>query len=328
MKTIRAVRIREPGDLDVLELGEVSLRDPGVGEVRVKVAAAGLNRADLMQRAGRYPAPPGVAADVPGLEYAGLVEAVGAEVRGVAVGDRVMGLVAGGAMAEAVVVHHRELMAVPEAMSLTDAASIPEAFATAWDALVQAGARMGDVVLVHAAASGVGTAATQLARAMGARVIGTGRSAAKLARCAEWGLDEAVVAVEGRFADAVLTRTGGAGVTVVLDLVGGGYLEESLRCAAPGARVMLLATTGGGAATLPLGLALSRRVTVKGTVLRSRPLEEKIALARGFTAAVAPGFASGALRPVVDAVLPMEQVREAHRRMASDETVGKIVLRW
>lgn len=328
MKTLRAVRIREPGDVDVLELGEVSLRDPAPGEVRVRVAAAGLNRADLLQRAGKYPAPPGVVPDVPGLEYAGVVEALGAEVRGVAVGDRVMGLVGGGAMAEAVVVHHRELMAVPMGMAMTDAASIPEAFATAWDALTQAEVTLGDVVLVHAAASGVGTAATQLARAMGARVIGTGRSAAKLERCAEWGLDEAVVARDGRFADAVMARTGGAGVTVVLDLVGGTYLAESLRCAAPRARVMMLATMGGGSAELPLGLALSRRVTLRGTVLRSRSLEEKIALARGFASAVLPNFARGLLRPVVDAVLPMAQVREAHQRMARDETVGKIVLTW
>lgn len=328
MKTIRAVRIREPGDVGVLELGEVSLRDPGAGEVRVGVAAAGLNRADLLQRAGAYPAPPGVLPDVPGLEYAGVVEALGDEVRGVAVGDRVMGLVGGGAMAEALVVHHRELMAVPEGMTLSDAAAIPEAFATAWDALVQAEARMGDVVLVHAATSGVGTAATQLARAMGARVIGTGRSAAKLARCGQWGLDEAVVATEGRFADAVLARTGGAGATVVIDLVGGAYLAESLRCVAPRARVVVLATMGGRDATLPLGLALSRRVTIKGSVLRSRPIEEKIALARGFAAAVLPGFARGVLRPVVDAVLPMARVREAHERMARDENVGKIVLAW
>jgi putative PIG3 family NAD(P)H quinone oxidoreductase len=328
MKTIRAVRIREPGDVDVLELGEVTLRDTGPGEVRVKVAAAGLNRADLMQRAGYYPAPPGVIPDVPGLEYAGVVEAAGGEVRGVAVGDRVMGLVGGGAMAEALVVHHRELVAVPEGMPLTDAAAIPEAFATAWDALVQAGARLGDVVLVHAAASGVGTAATQLARLMGARVIGTGRNAAKLARCAAWGLDETVVAKDGAFADEVLALTGGAGVDVVIDLVGGTYLAESVRCAAPRARVVMLATTGGLTATLPLGLALSRRVTVTTTVLRSRPVEEKIALARGFARAVLPAFAKGTLRPVVDAVLPMGAVREAHERMARDETVGKIVLAW
>jgi NADPH2:quinone reductase len=328
MKTIRAVRIREPGDVDVLELGEVALREPGPGEVRVKVAAAGLNRADLMQRAGYYPAPPGVLPDVPGLEYAGVVEAVGDEVRGVGVGDRVMGLVAGGAMAEAVVVHHRELMAVPAGMSLTDAAAIPEAFATAWDALVQAGARLGDVVLVHAAASGVGTAATQLARAMGARVIGTGRNAAKLARCAAWGLDEPVLAKDGAFADAVLALTGAVGVDVVIDLVGGAYLAESVRCAAPRARVVMLATTGGLTATLPLGIALARRITVTTTVLRSRPIEEKIALARGFARAVLPGFAAGALRPVVDAVLPMGEGRRAPERRARDETVGKIVLAW
>ena len=312
----------------MLELGEVSLRDPGPGEVRVRVEAAGLNRADLMQRAGVYPAPSGVLPDVPGLEYAGVVAALGAEVRGVAVGDRVMGLVGGGAMAEALVVHHRELMAVPEGMTQTDAAAIPEAFATAWDALTQAGAGMGDVVLVHAAASGVGTAATQIARLMGARVIGTGRNEAKLARCRAWGLEESVVAKDGRFADAVTALTGGAGATVVIDLVGGDYVAESLRCVAVGARVVLLATVGGGTATLPLGLALSRRVTIKGTVLRSRALEEKIALARGFARAVLPGFARGALRPVVDAVLPMTEVREAHQRMARDETVGKIVLRW
>ena len=328
MKRVRAVQIREPGGVDVLHLGELEVRDPGPGEVRVRVAAAGLNRADLLQREGRYPAPPGVPAEVPGLEFAGEVEALGEGVAGFATGDRVMGLVAGGAMAESVVLHHRELVRVPAAMSLTDAAALPEAFMTAWDALGQAAATLGDVVLIHAAASGVGTAATQLAVALGARPIGTGRSAAKLARCAAFGLDDAIVPRDGAFADEVLARPAGAGVNVVLDLVGGGYLAESLRCVALGARVMLLATVGGAVATVPLGAMLVRRVTVKGTVLRARPLEEKIELAQGFTRALLPLFVRCTLRPVVDAVLPMTDVREAHARLGRDENVGKIVLSW
>lgn len=325
----RAVRIREPGDVDVLDLGEVQVRDPGPGEIRVLVAAAGLNRADLLQRQGYYPAPAGAPADIPGLEYAGTVEAAGPGVTGVALGDRVMGIAGGGAMATHLVVHHREAIPVPEDMALTDAAAIPEVFLTAYDALtVQTRLVIGEVVLVHAAGSGVGTAAFQIARVLGARPVGTSRHRAKLARCAQIGWDEGILVEDGQFAEAARQATRGRGVEVILDTVGGRYLAEDLDAVAPGGRIVVVGLLGGAKADVSLGRLLSGRVRVIGTVLRSRPLEEKISLARSFAAHLVPLFAEGRLRPVVDTILPMADVREAHRRMASNETFGKIVLAW
>ncbi len=330
MKTnARAVRIREPGDVDVLELAEVAVRDPGPGEVRVDVAAAGLNRADIMQRKGFYPAPPGVAPDVPGLEYAGTVAAVGEGVREWKPGDRVMAIAGGAAMCTRVVAHARELMPVPEGMSFTDAAAIPEVFLTAWDALfVQAGLSMGEVALVHSVASGVGTAAVQLCRAAGVRVIGTARSAEKLERVKALGLVDAVVARDGRFADEVARLTGGHGADVVLDAVGASYLAENLQALAPLGRLVMLGFMGGVQAEVSLAPILMKRLRVVGSVLRARPLEEKARLAREFSRTVLTLFATGALRPVVDAVMPMTEVREAHARMERNETVGKLVLAW
>ncbi len=313
----------------MLELGEVACRAPGHGEVLVSVAAAGLNRADLMQRRGLYPAPAGYAPDVPGLEFAGTVARIGAGVAGFAPGDRVMGITGGGAMSEALVAHHREILLVPEGMPLEEAAAIPEAFLTAWDALFgQAGVGLGDAALVHAAASGVGTAAVQLCRAAGVRSIGTSRSASKLAAVRALGLDDAVVPGEAGFADDVLALTGGRGVDAILDPVGARYLADDLRALAPLGRLVLIGLMGGAAAEVPLGLVLTRRLRVMGTVLRSRPHEEKAALAQAFARAVLPLFARGALRPVVDAVLPMAEVRAAHERMERNDTTGKIVLRW
>lgn len=325
----RAVRIREPGGVEVLELGEVAVRAPGHGEVRVEVSAAGLNRADIMQRKGLYPAPAGAPADVPGLEFAGTVAALGEGARGWSVGDRVMGITAGGAMCERVVMHARELIPVPAAMSLTDAAAVPEVFLTAWDALfLQAKLTMGEVALVHSVASGVGTAAVQLCRAAGVRVIGTARSAEKLERVKALGLSDGVVARDGRFADEVERLTSSRGVDVVLDAVGAAYFAENLHVMAPLGRLVMLGLMGGAQADVSLAPLLMKRLRVLGTVLRARPLEEKATLAREFTRTVLPLFASGALRPVVDAVLPMSEVGEAHARMERNDTVGKLVLVW
>lgn len=325
----RAVHIREPGDPSVLSLIDVKVRDPGPDEVLVAVAAAGLNRADLVQRRGAYPAPPGYPADIPGLEYAGTVLRVGEGVTSVAVGERVMGITGGGAMCTRLVAHERELLPVPENLSLTEAAAVPEAFLTAWDALFARGLlTTGDTVLVHAVASGVGLAALQLAKACGATVIGTSRTASKLERCAAFGLDHGVETSDGRFEEQVLELTGKRGVDVVIDLVGGSYLEQNLRSVVTQGRVVVVGLMGGRQATLPLGLLLSRRATVVGTVMRSRPLEEKAALARSFADKAVPLFASGRLSPVVDEVLPMASVREAHERMEKSETFGKLVLAW
>lgn len=330
MPIARAVRIKHPGGPEVLRIDRVPVDDPGPGQILVEVAAAGLNRADLMQRRGLYPAPAGVSADVPGLEYAGRVAARGEGAREHEVGAAVMGIVAGGAMATHVVVHEREAMRVPVGLALTHAAAIPEAFLTAYDALIlQAELMAGERVLIHAAASGVGTAAIQLAKLVGARAIGTSRSEEKLDRLAVWGLEDSLLVSDGKFADAVKTRTGGLGAHVILDFVGGSYLTENLETLAPLGRMVILGLMGGREASIPLGEVLRKRLRIFGSVLRSRPLEEKIALAQRFGARIAPLFTTdGPLAAVVDDVLPMTEIAEAHARMERNETFGKIVMHW
>lgn len=328
---VPAIRFRSHGGLDVIELAETEVRDPGAGEVQVEIAAAALNRADVLQRRGMYPAPPGSPPDVPGLELSGRVVARGAGAALWSEGAEVMAIVGGGAMARRITLHERELMPVPAGVGLVDAAAIPEAFLTAWDAMVvQAGLAAGETVLVHAVASGVGTAAVQVARAVGARPLGTSRTAGKLPRVSSLGLapEDAIVVENGRFAGQVYTRTDGAGVPVILDCVGAAYFEENLRALAPRGRVVLLGTLGGATGPAPFGMMLGKRATVIGTVMRARGLEEKIAIARLATARLVPLFARGALAPVVDAVLPMSACADAHARMERDETVGKLVLRW
>ena len=331
MSRVPAIRFRGTGGPEVIELAETEVRAPHAGEVTVEVVAAALNRADLLQRRGLYPAPPGSPADVPGLELAGRVVERGPGATLWPDGAPVMAIVGGGAMARRITLHERELMPVPHGIDLVEAAAIPEAFLTAWDAMVLQGQlAAGDSVLIHAVASGVGTAAVQVARAVGARPIGTSRTAGKLARVVDLGLDadDALVPECGRFAAAIAARTGGAGVPVILDAVGAGYLEENLRALAVRGRLILIGTLAGTAGTLPLGTLLGKRATVIGTVMRARPLEEKIAIARLATARLVPLFERGLLAPVVDTVLPMAACAEAHARMERDDTVGKLVLRW
>lgn len=327
--TARAVKIREPGGPDVLSLGTRRVEAPGPGQVLVDVVAAGLNRADLLQRRGAYPAPPGVPSDVPGLEFAGRVAELGAGVRDFAVGEPVMGIVGGGAMATRLVVHHRELLRVPEGLSMTDAAAIPEAFLTAYDALFErAGLTAGQTVLIHAIASGVGTAALQLARHAGARIAGTSRTAAKLARAAEVAPFHPIEVQEGAFEQAVRAFAP-SGVDVLLDMVGGAYLEPNLASLALRGQMVVIGLMGGRTASIPLGTLLRRRLTLHGSVLRSRPLEEKAALVQRFGARIVPLFGpDGPLKPVIDEVLPMHAIAAAHTRMESNQTFGKLVLRW
>jgi len=329
---IQAVTITGAGGPEVLAMGEYELAEPGPDEIRVKVVAAGLNRADLMQRRGLYPAPPGAPADVPGLEYAGIVAALGEGVRERAVGDRVMGIVAGGGYARHVVTHARETIRVPASLSLTEAAAIPEVFLTAWDALfVRAALRPGATLLVHAAGSGVGTAAIQIARLVGAQSIGTARSAGKLEPARALGMGHGIVVDSRRpaFADETIARSGrGAGADVILDGIGAAYLEENLRALAPLGTFVVIGLLGGATGSLSLGTLLGKRATLVGTVLRSRPLEEKIALARRFEAEALPALESGALRAVVAATLPATEAAEAHRRLEASEVFGKIVLAW
>jgi putative PIG3 family NAD(P)H quinone oxidoreductase len=324
---MRAIVIREPGGPDVLELRDVPVPEPSRGEVRVRVRATAVNRADILQRLGRYPAPPGSLVDVPGLEIAGEVDAVGDGVRELALGDRVFGIVSGGAYADHVVVHARTLASIPDEMTFTDAAAVPEAFVTAWDAMVaQARLSAGETVLVHAAGSGVGTAGVQIARAIGARALGTARTLEKVERARGLGLAMAIAVAGPTFAADVLAYTRGRGVDVVLDLVGGPYVAEDLACLAPRGRIMVVGTMGGTNVPLDLALLMTKRAELRGSVLRTRPLEEKILAARALERHVVPLLASGALRPVVDCVLPLADAAEAHRRVQANTTFGKVVL--
>jgi NADPH:quinone reductase len=327
---MRAIVIAKPGGPEVLELREVPAPEPSRGEVRVRVRATAVNRADLLQRLGMYPAPPGSPADIPGLEIAGEVDAVGHDVTELGLGDRVFGVVGGGGYAEHLTVHARTLARMPDGMSFTDAAAVPEAFVTAWDAMVeQAALTAGEIVLVHAVGSGVGTAALQIAKAIGARTVGTARTADKLERARPLGLDEGIVVENAMFADEVrrrCQRRGGSGIDVVVELVGGAYVAEDLACLAPKGRIVVVGMMAGARVDLDLGVLMHRRAEVRGTVLRARPLEEKILAARALARHLVPLFASGALRPIVDRVLSLAQAAEAHRAMQSNDTFGKVVL--
>ena len=326
---MKSIVITQPGGPEVLALEERPVPVPGPGEVRVRVHASALNRADLLQRRGSYPAPPGAPADVPGLEYAGEVDAIGEGSGLWAVGTRVMGNVGGGGHAEYVVVHERAAIRIPQSCTVEEAAAIPEAFLTAYDALFrQLDLKVGERVLIHAVGSGVGTAAVQLARAAGAETLGTSRTAEKLARAAELGLEVGIDTSREDLAEAVNQATSGSGVHAVMDLVGGKLLEASLRVLALRGRAIVVGTTGGSKAEIDLGLLLRRRIHLLGTVLRSRPPEEKIALAREFSSSVLPLLSSGRIRPVVDSVFSFADIRKAHERMEANATFGKIVLTW
>ena len=325
--TMRAITITKPGGPEVLAIVERPRPEPSRGEVRVRVRATAVNRADLLQRMGGYPAPPDAPADIPGLEFAGEVDALGPGVESLVVGDRVFGLVGGGAYAELLVTHERAVAKIPECLSYEQAAAVPEAFITAHDAMVtQADLTGGETLLVHAVGSGVGTAAVQLGHAFGATVIGTARTPGKLERAKALGLDIGLVPEAGKFADAV-RRADAVGPAVVLELVGGGYLEEDLRCVRSKGRIVLVGLLAGARTTLDLGLLLRSRARVFGTVLRARPLEEKIMAMRAFDSQVVPLLARGRIAPVVDCVLPLDNAAEAHQRMASNAGFGKIVLR-
>jgi NADPH:quinone reductase-like Zn-dependent oxidoreductase len=263
------------------------------------------------------------------MEYTGEVDALGPSANLWKIGDRVMGIIGGAGHAEFLCVHEREAMPVPRGFSWEEAAAIPEAFLTAYDALFrQLDLRMGETVLIHAVASGVGTAGLQLARAGGARVVGTSRSPAKLERAKELGLDVAIDASIGSWVDKITATIGGDQVHVILDLVGGGYLEGNLRVLAQRGRLIIVGLTAGSRAELDMGAILRKRLKMIGTVLRARSLEEKIALARDASTHVVPLFDAGKLRPVIDRVFSFEEVRAAHELMHSNETFGKIVLRW
>jgi putative PIG3 family NAD(P)H quinone oxidoreductase len=317
-----------------LEPAERPVPDPLPDEVVVRVHGAGLNRADLAQRAGHYPAPPGVPADVPGLEFAGVVERVGANVRGVAKGTRVFGITAGGAQAEYVAVPASHCARVPDGLDLVAMGGVPEAFITAHDALITQGrAGAGDWVLVHAVGSGVGTAGLQLAKALDMRVAGTARTADKLERCRALGLDVALeppTNADGALdvdalAWSIMEATDG-GIDVTLDLAGGDYVAVDINAAKPLGRIILIGMMAGGSATLPVGALLAKRLTMIGTLLRPRSVEAKAAATAAFVRDVVPLLADGRIAPVIEAVVPLERASEAYELLASNGTFGKVIL--
>jgi len=327
---MKAAVIINHGGVEGLEIRDIeSPPAPTLDRVRVRVHASALNRADVLQRMGRYPAPPGAPANIPGLEFAGEIESVGDEVRQWQPGQRVFGITGGGAQAEYIVVPESTLAEIPDNLNWEEAAAVPEVFITAHDALfTQAHLTTGESVLIHAAGSGVGTAAIQLVRAAGARAYGTSRTAEKLERASELGLEDSVAVGDNPnlFAEAMQRWTNGKGVDVILDLVGGAYFAASIAALAVRGRMILVGTTSGSQATLDFSKVMSKRLTIRGTVLRSRSVEEKATATRLFAAHVVPLLASGQVKPVIDRSYGLEEIREAHQRMESNASFGKIVL--
>lgn len=324
---MRAVTITPKGKISVARRPDP---DVGPGEAIVAVAGAGLNRADLLQKAGLYPPPEGVPADIPGLEFAGEVVATGPGVDRLALGDRVFGLTPGAAQAEYVAIPERQCARVPLEVDLTLAGAIPEAFITAYDALVtNAGFTSGEHVLVHAVGSGVGTAVVQLVKALGGTVTGTARTAAKLARATQMGMDHAVL-VDPSFDPESIAReivsVGGA-VDVAIDLTGGPYVLADLRALAPMGRIVVVGTIAGSRIELPLLELMAKRAHLSGTVLRNRSAEDKEAAVREFARHVVPLFAELKLRPVIEAVMPLDKAAKAYDLLESNTTFGKVVLK-
>jgi putative PIG3 family NAD(P)H quinone oxidoreductase len=316
-----------------IELREHPDPEPGPGEVLVRVAGAGLNRADLLQRAGFYPAPPGSPPDIPGMEFSGTVVGRGPDVREPAVGTQVFGVIGGGGQAELTVVPAGQCATVPDGLDLVAMGGVPETFITAHDAMcTQAAIEPGEWMLVHAVGSGVGTSALQLAKAMGARVIGTSRTANKLDACRPLGLDHGIVptTTDGVLDVAALLEevraVAPSGVDVVLDLVAGAYVEADVAAAAPRGRIVLIGTLAGGQASLPVLTVMQRRLRMFGTVLRPRTREEKAAATDAFVRDVVPWLADRTVAPVVEAVMPLADATAAYDRLATDETIGKIIL--
>lgn len=328
---MKAVTIASHGGVEGLEVCDVDPpANPTADRVRVRVRTAALNRADILQRLGHYPAPRGFPPHIPGLEFAGEVESVGEEVSLWTPGQRVFGITGGGAQAEFVVTPENQLAEIPSNLDWISAAAVPEAFITAHDALfTQAELKLGETALVHAVGSGVGTAAVQLARIAGANIFGTSRTADKLERAKAYGLTSGLVIKDDPtvLVDAVDQWTGGQGVNVILDLVGARYLDANLSTLASAGRMLLVGTTSGSKAILDFARVMGKRAKIVGTVLRARSADEKAVATRLFAAHVVPLLANRQVRPVIDSVYPMDQVRDAHKRMESNESFGKIVLR-
>jgi putative PIG3 family NAD(P)H quinone oxidoreductase len=323
---MRAVVISEPGGPDVLEVAEVPDPAAAPGEVLVEIAGAGVNRADLMQRQGMYPPPPG-APPYPGLECSGRIAALGEGTDGWAIGDEVCALLGGGGYAEKVAVPAGQLLPLPAGVTVTDAAGLPEVACTVHSNVFGSAAlQPGETLLVHGGASGIGTMAIQLARAHGARVACTAGTPAKLERCRELGADLAVNYNTEDFVEAVRDFTAGRGADVILDIMGAAYLPKNVAALATGGRLVVIGTQGGRRGELDLGMLLVKRASVCATGLRARPAAEKAAIVAAVREQVWPLIAAGQVRPVIDRVLPLAEAPEAHRLMESGSHIGKILL--
>ena len=323
---MRAVVLRSHGGPDVLQFEDVASPIIGEQDILVTVAATALNRADLLQRMGFYPNPFPSGPEIPGLEFAGTVAAIGDKVTAWSIGDGVMGITSGGAYAEQLSIHERQAMAVPSGMSLRDAAGIPEVFITAWDALVvQGGLTSGRWAMVHAGASGVGTAAIQICKAIGARIVVT-CSGGKVDACRALGADVVVDYGTQDFVAEVATATGGAGVDVILDVIGGDYVERNIASLAVKGHIIQVGVMAGKPVPFNVGLLLGKRASITGTVLRARPLEEKIAISQRFASEMLPLFSTGQLKPVIDSVYAFADIASAHEYMATNGNVGKIII--
>jgi putative PIG3 family NAD(P)H quinone oxidoreductase len=323
---MRAVIFDEPGDEDVLRVAEVPEPELAEGEVRIAVAGVGVNRADLLQRRGLYPPPPG-ASEIIGLECAGTVTEVGSGVDGLALGDRVMALLAGGGYATETVAPSVCAMRTPDALTDVEGAAVPEVFITAFLNLFLIGnLDPGAIALVHGGSGGVGTAAIQLAKTADARVFVTAGSADRCQKCLYLGADAAFNHREDDFLSAALDLTGGRGVDVVLDCIGGPYVERHLDVLALSGRLVVIGLQGGAKAELDLSRLMRKRLTVTGSTLRARPVEEKGRIIEAFVRRFGPELITGSIRPIVDRVLPLDEVSQAHRLLAAGEIFGKLVL--
>jgi putative PIG3 family NAD(P)H quinone oxidoreductase len=323
---MRAIVITEPGGPEVLQAEQVPDPVPGPGEVLIEVAAAGVNRADIMQRQGFYPPPPG-ASEYPGLECSGAIAALGPDVTGWQVGDEVCALLAGGGYAELVAVPAGQLLTLPGNVGVVHAAGLPEVACTVYaNVFMHAALAPGETLLVHGGASGIGTMAIQLAHARGARVACTAGSAAKLERCRELGADLAISYRDEDFTEAIDQFTGGHGADVILDIIGAAYLPRNVAALATGGRLVVIGMQGGATGELDLGMLLRKRASVFAASLRARPTPEKAAIVAAVRDHVWPLVDAGQVKPVIDRILPFDQAAEAHRLVDASEHVGKVLL--
>jgi putative PIG3 family NAD(P)H quinone oxidoreductase len=328
---MKAVWVREFGGAENLEIREVEdLPKPKEKEILARVKTSALNRADILQRKGFYPAPEGFPERILGLEFAGEVAEIGEAASKFKIGDRVFGITAGGAQGEFLLTDESLLAKIPDNLNFIEAATIPEAFITAHDAIFTLGDLLeGETLLIHAVGSGVGLAALQLAKAKNIKVFGTSRTPEKLEKCRDFGLDEAILTDKNTdFAKIARDKTGGKGIDVILDLVGASFFADNLKSLALKGRLILVGLTGGATTEFNLGLALAKRAKIIGTVLRSRSMEEKAEATAKFAADVLPLLETGKIKPNLDKVFPVENVREAHEYLESNRSFGKVVLEF